>query len=95
MNDFSLAKRALTEVFQISIASRGTQEAEGRKTIVITLNKVCKGRLRGRLRKELPSLGLSLFSRLVGRLRRLEVICEGAGQSYILGDYNLLKNKHF
>lgn len=95
MNDFSLAKRALTEVFQISIASRGTQEAEGRKTIVITLNKVCKGRLRGRLRKEFPSLGLSLFSRLVGRLRGLEVICEGTGQPYILGDYNSLKNKHF
>lgn len=95
MNDFSLAKKALTEVFQTSIASRGTQETEGRKTIVITLNKVCKSRLRGRLRKELPSLGLSLFSRLVGRLRGLEVICEGTGQSYILGDYNSLKNKYF
>lgn len=35
------------------------------------------------------------LSRLVGRLRGLEVICEGAGQSYILGDYNLLKNKYF
>lgn len=35
------------------------------------------------------------LSRLVGRLRRVEVICEGTGQSYILGDYNLLKNKHF
>lgn len=48
--------------------NRQTEEHEERgkkKTIVITLNKVCKGRLRGRLRKELPSLGLSLFSRLV------------------------------
>lgn len=62
---------------------------------MITLNKVCKDWLGGRLRRELPSLGLLLFSRLVGRLRGLEVICEGTGQSYILGDYNLLKSKYF
>lgn len=47
------------------------------------------------LKRRFPSLGLSLFSRLVGRLRGLEVICEGTGQSYILGDYNLLKSKYF
>lgn len=36
------------------------------------------------------------LSRLVGRLRRLlKFLCEGTGQSYILANYNLLKNKHF
>lgn len=76
--------------------NRGTRETEGRKTIVITLNKVCKGRLRGRLRKELPSLGLSLFSRLVGRLRRpLKFLCEEAEQLLYMANYNSLKSKYF
>ncbi|EFN8615977.1 hypothetical protein C2C78_05480 [Escherichia coli H8] len=39
---FSLVKRALTEVFQISIGKPRNTKSEERKSIVITLNNVCK-----------------------------------------------------
>ena len=38
----SLVKRALTEVFQISIGKPRNTKNEERKSIVITLNNVCK-----------------------------------------------------
>lgn len=54
----SLSKREVTEVFQVSIDKPRNTENRGKKTIVITLNKVCKDWLGGRLRRELPSLGI-------------------------------------
>lgn len=54
----SLSKREVTGHFKA--LNRQTEEygkPREEKSIVITLNKVCKGRLRGRLRKELPLWG--------------------------------------